>query len=150
MKIVAGNRKAYHDYDIIEKFEAGIALYGSEVKSIRAGKVNLADSYAQCIGGEIFINNLHISPYDSGSFDLPDPYRKRKLLMQKKQIRYLHNEVERKQLTLIPLSLYFQKQWVKIELALCRGKRKWDKRRKIAEEESKRKIRQLVKGRKFL
>ena len=145
MKIIAKNRKAYHNYEILEKFEAGIALCGSEVKAVRAGQVSLSDSYAQCTDGELFINHLHISPYDHVSFSVPDPYRKRKLLLKKKQIHYLGNEVERKQLTLIPLSLYFQKQWVKLELALCRGRKKWDKRRKIAEKESKRKIRQLVR-----
>ena len=107
--------------------------------------MSLSDSYAQCTNGEIFINHLHISSYDHVSFNVPDPYRKRKLLLKKKQIHYLDGEVERKQLTLIPLSLYFQKQWVKLELALCRGRKKWDKRRKIAENESKRKIRQLMR-----
>lgn len=145
MKIIAKNRKAYHDYEILEKFETGIVLCGSEVKSVRAGQVSLSDSYAQCTDGELFINHLHISPYGHAGCNVPDPYRKRKLLLKKKQIRYLDGEVERKQLTLIPLSLYFQKQWVKLELALCRGRKKWDKRQKIAENESKRKIRQIVR-----
>jgi SsrA-binding protein len=117
------------------------------VKAMRAGKVNLSDSYAHCTNGELFINHLHISPYDHVSFSIPDPYRKRKLLLRKKQILYLNNEVERKQLTIIPLSLYFKKQWVKVEIALCRGRKKWDKRQKIAENESKRKIQQLMNGR---
>jgi SsrA-binding protein len=146
MKIIAKNRKAYHNYDILEKFEVGIALCGAEVKAVRAGKVSLSDSYAQCSKGEMFINHLHISPYDHVSFNVPDPYRKRKLLLRKKQIVYLDNEVERKQLTLIPLSLYFKKQWVKLELALCRGRKKWDKRQKIAENESKRKLQRLIRG----
>ncbi len=146
MKIVAKNRKAFHDYEILEKVEAGLALCGAEVKAIRAGKVNLSDSYAHCSNGEMFINHLHISPYDHVSYNVPDPYRKRKLLLKKKQIIYLNNEVERKQLTLIPLSLYFEKQWVKMELALCRGRKKWDKRQKIAENESKRKLRQFIRG----
>jgi SsrA-binding protein len=147
MKIIAKNRKAFHNYEIIEKVEAGIALCGAEVKAIRAGKVNLSDSYAQCSGGELFINHLHISPYDHVSFNVPDPYRKRKLLLSKREIFHFENEVERKQLTLIPLSLYFKKQWVKIELALCRGRKKWDKRQKIAENESRRKIQQMMNRR---
>lgn len=143
MKSIAQNRKAYHNYEILEKVEAGIALTGSEVKSIRAGKVNLSDSYAQCTEGEIFVSSLHISAYERGGFYLPDPYRKRKLLLQKKQIIRLCNEVERKHLTLIPLAIYFKKQWVKVEIGLCRGRKSFDKRHKIAEEESKRRISQL-------
>ena len=145
MKIVAQNRKAFHDYDVLEKVEAGIALTGSEVKSIRVGKVNLSDSYAQCSHGEIFISSLHISPYKQGGFYSPDPYRKRKLLLRRRQIEHLCSEVDRKQLTLIPLSIYFKDQWVKIELGLCRGRKKYDKRQKIAEEESKRRISQLLR-----
>lgn len=143
MKNIAQNRKAYHDYEVLEKVEAGIALTGSEVKSIRAGKVNLSDSYAQCTQGEIFINSLHISSYERGGLYSPDPYRKRKLLLQKNQIIRLCNEVERKHLTLIPLSVYFKEQWVKVELGLCKGRKNYDKRHKIAEEESKRRISQL-------
>jgi SsrA-binding protein len=131
----------------LEKVEAGIVLSGSEVKSIRAGKVNLAESYAQCIHGEIFIVSLHISPYDKIGAYSADPYRKRKLLLRKRQIAHLCNEVERKQLTLIPLSMYFQKEWVKIELGLCRGRKKYDKRQRIAEEESKRRIAQIMRKR---
>lgn len=145
MKLIAQNRKARHNYEILEKFEAGIALCGAEVKAIRAGKVNLSDCYAQCSAGEIFIHHMHISPYDHVSYSVPDPYRKRKLLLKKKEVFYLDNEVERKQLTIIPLSLYFKKQWVKLEIALCRGRKKWDKRQKIAENESKRKIQQLLR-----
>ena len=145
MKIIAKNRKAFHNYEILEKFEAGIALYGAEVKAVRAGKVNLSDSYAQCSNGELFINHLHVSPYDHVSFSVPDPYRKRKLLLSKREILFLNNEVERKQLTIIPLSLYFKNQWVKVEIALCRGRKKWDKRQKIAEKESKRKVQQLLR-----
>ncbi|MBN1309345.1 MAG: SsrA-binding protein SmpB [Chitinispirillaceae bacterium] len=146
MSLIAKNRKAFHDYEILEKYEAGIALCGAEVKAVRAGKVSLSDSYARCCDGELFINHLHISSYARVGFQVPDPYRQRKLLLNKKEIRHLGTEVERKQLTLIPLSLYFKKQWVKIELGLCRGRKKWDKRRKIAEKESKRKIRQLIAG----
>ena len=145
MKTVAQNRKAYHNYEVIEKFEAGIALYGAEVKAVRSGKVNLSDSYAQCSAGEIFLNHLHISPYDHVSYNVPDPYRKRKLLLAKREILYLTSEVERKQLTIIPLSLYFKNQWVKVEIGLCRGRKKWDKRQKIAENESKRNVQRMLK-----
>lgn len=149
MSTIAQNRKAYHDYEILEKVEAGIALAGSEVKSIRAGKVNLADSYAQCTQGELFLNNLHISSYERSGMYTPDPARKRKLLLHHKQIAYLCNEVDRKQLTLIPLSIYFKKQWVKVELGLCRGMKKYDKRQKIAKEESKRHL-SFIKNRRGL
>ncbi|MDG5814889.1 SsrA-binding protein SmpB [Chitinispirillales bacterium ANBcel5] len=147
MKIIARNKKAYRDYDILEKVESGILLSGAEVKSLRAGKVNLMDSYAQCIRGEIFINHLHVSTYDQSGLYTPDPYRRRKLLLHKRQIEHLCSEVQRKQLTLIPLSIYFKNQWVKIELGLCRGRKKHDKRQKIAEKESNRRIAQLMKSR---
>jgi len=150
MSTIAQNRKAYHDYEILEKVEAGIALAGSEVKSIRAGKVNLADSYAQCLHGELFLHNLHISNYEQSGLYTPEPGRKRKLLLHKRQIAYFSNEVDRKQLTLVPLSIYFKKQWVKVEIGLCRGMKKYDKRQKIAKEESKRQIAQLVKNRRGL
>jgi len=147
MKIIAKNRKAFHDYEILEKVEAGIALTGAEVKSIRAGRINLHDSYGQCSNGEIYISNLHISPYDRSTMYVPEPYRKRKALLHKKQIYRLCGEVERKQLTLIPLTIYFQNQWVKVELGLCRGRKKYDKRQKIADQESKRRIAHVVKNR---
>lgn len=143
MKNIAQNRKAYHDYEILEKVEAGIALTGSEVKSIRAGHISLSDSYAMCSDGEIFVSSLHITPYERIGMYAPDPYRKRKLLLHKAQIFRLCNEVERKHLTLIPLSIYFKDQWVKIELGLCKGRKNYDKRHKIAEAESKRRISQL-------
>ena len=138
LKLVANNRKAFHDYEVLEKVETGISLTGSEVKSIRAGKINITEAYAQCYDRGIFINNLHISPYDRQGTYATDPYRKRRLLLHKKEITHLAAEVERKKLTLIPLSLYFKDQWVKIELGLCRGRKKYDKREKIAAEESKR------------
>jgi SsrA-binding protein len=148
MKIVCKNNKAYHDYEIIEKVEAGIMLTGSETKSIRAGKISLADSYATCVGGEMYINHMHISPYTHcGPYGLPEPTRRRKLLLHRKQIVFYSSEIERKQLALIPLAVYFKNQWVKIELGLCRGRKKYDKRQKIAEQEAKRKIAQLVNRR---
>jgi SsrA-binding protein len=142
-KLVANNRKAFHDYEVLEKFESGIALTGSEVKSIRAGKINITEAYAQCGSGGVFISNLHISPYDRQGTYAPDPLRKRRLLLHKREISRLSAEVARKRLTLIPLSLYFKNQWVKIELGLCRGRRKYDKRQKIAAEETRRRLAQL-------
>lgn len=150
MTTIAQNRKAYHDYEVLEKVEVGIALAGSEVKSIRAGKVTIADSYAQCLHGELFLNNLHINNYERSGLYTPDPARRRKLLLHKRQIMYLCTEVDRKQLTLIPLSIYFKKQWVKIELGLCRGMKKYDKRQKMAKEESKRHLAQVVRNRRGL
>jgi len=144
MKIVARNNKAFHDYEVLDKVEAGIMLTGAEVKSIRGGRLNLLDSYAFCSHGEMYINHLHISPYERVGFNVPEPYRRRKLLLHRKQIDYLCAEVERKQLTLVPLSVYFKEQWIKIELGLCRGRKKYDKRQKIAEQESKKRISQLM------
>lgn len=143
MKLVANNRKAWHDYEVLEKVETGISLTGSEVKSIRAGKINVTEAYAQCLKGGIFMSNLHISPYERQGMYAPDPLRKRRLLLHRKEIIHLSAEVERKKLTLIPLSIYFKDQWVKIELGLCRGRKKYDKREKIAAEESKRRLAQL-------
>ncbi|MBN1127658.1 MAG: SsrA-binding protein SmpB [Chitinispirillaceae bacterium] len=143
MKIIANNRKAYHDYDILKKVEAGIALTGSEVKSARAARVTISEGYAYCHKGEIILHNVHINPYERIGGYAPDPLRKRRLLLHKKEIAQLTAEVERKKLTLIPLSLYFKKQWVKLEIGLCRGRKKYDKRQKIAEKDNKRRLAQL-------
>jgi SsrA-binding protein len=140
MKIAAKNNKAFHDYEVIDKVEAGIMLTGSEVKSVRAGRINLADSYATCVQGEMYVNHIHISPYGYGKLYAPEPARRRKLLMHRKQIDFYSSEVERKQLALIPLAVYLKNQYVKVELGLCRGRKKYDKRQKIAEQEAKRKI----------
>jgi SsrA-binding protein len=145
MKMVANNRKAYHDYDVLEKVESGVELTGTEIKSIRAGKVNLLDSYAVCKQGELFLQHMHISPFEQGNRFNHDPYRIRKLLLHKKEITRLSIEVERKHLTLIPLSLYFSRQWVKIELGLCKGRKKYDKRDKIAANESKKRLANVMK-----
>ncbi|MDD5675255.1 MAG: SsrA-binding protein SmpB [Chitinivibrionales bacterium] len=145
-KVIANNRKAFHDYEVLERFEAGIELLGPEVKSMRNGQVNLSDSFATGSGGELHLFHLHISPYSQGNtFVNSDPYRKRRLLMHKKQIRYLAAEVDRKKLTLIPLSIYFKEQWIKVELGLCRGRKKGDKREKIASADVKRKLEHLRK-----
>jgi SsrA-binding protein len=148
--MIAKNRKAIHNYEIEERVEAGIQLIGMEVKSIRAGRVNLSDSYASCIDGEIYLHHMHISPYQQGNvaFVEQDPYRKRKLMLHKRQVIRLCSIVEKKQMTLIPLAIYFQKQWVKVELGLCRGRKKYDKRQKIAAKEAKRHIKQVINARK--
>lgn len=148
-KFIARNKKAFHDYEIIEKAEVGIQLVGSEVKAVRQGNVSLADSYAHCDRGELWLNNLHITPYKQSGMFTPEAARKRKLLMHKREIIRLSGEVDRKQLTLIPLSMYFDKQWVKLELGLCRGRKKYDKREKIAKEESKKRLDALMKSRRM-
>ena len=147
MKIAAKNNKAFHDYEVLDKVEAGIMLTGAEVKSIRAGRINLADCYAVCIDGEMYVNHLHISSYERGGCYTPEPMRRRKLLLHKKQVAFYSQEVERKKLALIPLAIYFKDQWVKVEIGLCRGRKKYDKRQKIAEQESKKRLAQLVKKR---
>jgi SsrA-binding protein len=145
MEIKARNRKALHDYEIVEKVVAGIALSGSEVKSIRAGKVNLADSYATCSRGEMFIHHMHIAPYGFGGAFSPDTYRKRKLLLHKKQILWFGREMEKKHLTMIPLMVYFDKQWIKVELGLGKGLKHYDKRDKIEALDSKRHLAHVMK-----
>lgn len=146
MKVIARNKKASRDYEILEKIQSGIELQGTEVKSIRAGRINLLDSYAVCHHGELFIYRMHISPFEQASFYSHDPYRTRKLLLHKKEIVRLCSQVERKHLTLIPLAVYFKRQWVKIELGLCRGHKKYDKRQKIAAEENKKRLAAVMKN----
>ncbi|ACI19030.1 SsrA-binding protein SmpB [Dictyoglomus thermophilum] len=145
-KIVAVNRKARHDYSILETFEAGIALTGTEVKSLRNGKVSLQDSYADVKNGEVWIYNLHISPYEHGNIYNHDPKRPRKLLLNKDEIAYLVGKVKERGLTLIPLSIYFNERgWAKVELGLAKGKKLYDKRRDIAEREERRELERLYK-----
>ena len=145
-KIIAQNKKAYHDYFVDEKYEAGIALFGTEVKSLRKGAVNLKDSYCSVQGGEIFVHGMHISPYEFGNIFNREPLRDRKLLMHKREIMKLTGELTQKGLTLIPLSLYFSGPYVKVELGLCRGKKLYDKRASIAEAESDREIERRMKS----
>lgn len=146
MKIIARNRKALRDYEILEKVESGIELKGTEVKSIRLGHINLLDCYAVLSKDELILKHLHISPFEQGNIFNHDPYRNRKLLLHKKEIRRLGEQIERKHLTLIPLSVYFKKQWVKIELGLCRGKKKYDKRNAIREKESKKRLSNIMRS----
>ena len=137
-KQIAANRKAYHDYFIDDKYEAGISLVGTEVKSLRAGQVNLKDSFCSIKDGEIFANGIHISPYEKGNIFNRDPRRVRKLLMHKREILKLFSLVSQKGYTLIPLSLYFKDSKVKVEIGLCRGKKLYDKRDSVAEKQANR------------
>lgn len=146
-KIIVTNRKALRDYSIIESLEAGIQLKGTEIKSIRAGGTSLADSFARLEGSEVFLYNMHISPYEFGNIYNTDPLRPRKLLLHKRQIRKLASEVSTRHLTLIPLKLYFKNGIAKIELALAKGKKQYDKREAIRRRESDRELRRIVKGR---
>jgi len=144
-KTIAQNRKARHDYFIEETFEAGIALTGTEVKSLRLGRANLNDSYAVVKDGEVFVHGLHISPYDMGNRFNHDPMRVRKLLLHKYEINKLIGYTQRKGLTLVPLSLYFKKGLVKVELAVARGKMLYDKRDDIARRDAMREIDRKMK-----
>ncbi len=137
-KIIAQNRKAYHDYFIDETYEAGIALFGTEVKSLRAGTVNLKDSFCSIKNGELFALGVHISPYEKGNIFNKDPLRVKKLLMHKKEIFKLMGLVARDGYTLTPLSLYFQGSHVKMEIGLCRGKKLYDKREAEAKKQASR------------
>src|SRR5690625_201096 len=139
-KVVATNRKARHEYFIEETYEAGIALRGTEVKSIRQGKVNIKESYASIEKGEVFINNLHISPYEQGNIHNVDPIRKRKLLLHKRQIRKLSEDTIKKGYTLVPLSVYIIYGKVKLELAVAKGKKLYDKREDIAKKDAERRM----------
>lgn len=146
-RTVATNRKARHDYHIVESFEAGIVLTGSEIKSIRAGRVNLRDSYAIVRDGELWLINSHIAPYDPASRQNHEPRRNRKLLMHRHQINRLAGQVQERGYTLIPLRMYLRGGRAKIELALARGKRQYDKRETIAKREANRQIERALKER---
>ena len=142
VKTVASNRKARHDFFIDDSLEVGIVLKGTEVKSIRQGKLNLKESYASIDNDEVFINNMHISPYEQGNIQNVDPIRKRKLLLHKRQIRKLKQETQLKGLTLVPLKVYLKDGKVKMELATARGKKLYDKREDIAKKDADRRMRQ--------
>ncbi len=146
IKTVATNRKARHEYFIEDTYEAGIALTGTEVKSIRQGRVNIKDSYASIEKGEVFVNNMHISPYEQGNIYNVDPLRKRKLLLHKREIRKLQFATSQKGYTLVPLSVYLKNGLVKIELAVAKGKKLYDKREDIAKREAERRILQHASG----
>lgn len=145
MKTIAQNKKARHDYFVEETYEAGIELCGTEVKSLRAGRVNLKDSWCSIVDGEIFVNGMHISPYEQGNIFNRDPMRVRKLLMHKKKILKLYGTVKQTGYSLIPISLYFKDSKVKLQVGLCKGKKLYDKRADMAERSAKRDMERAIK-----
>ena len=147
MKIAAQNRKAYHDYFVEDRYEAGIQLAGTEVKSIRAGTLNLKDSYCTVKNGERWVYSMHISPYEKGNIFNKDPVRPRRLLMHKREIRKLHAMVQRDGYTLVPLSIYFKDARVKVEVGLCKGKKNYDKRDAAAKRDANREMDRTMKER---
>jgi len=147
IKLIAENKKAYFDYFIIERYEAGIELFGTEVKSVRAGKINLKDSYIQIKDNEMFLIGVHISPYEAGNRFNRDPMRIRKLLMHKQEIIRLFSRVKQEGLTIVPIKCYFLKGRVKFEIALVKGKAKFDKRDSIAQKDAAREIAGVMKSR---
>jgi SsrA-binding protein len=147
-KPIATNRKARHDYQILETLEAGIALKGTEVKSLRQGKANINDSYAMVAGGEAFLCNAHVSPYEFGNRENPDPLRNRKLLLHKREIAYIEGQIARKGLTCVPLRLYFKAGRAKVELALAKGKKAHDRRETLRRRVAEREMERAMRGRK--
>lgn len=147
IKQISKNRKAWHDYFIDETYEAGLELCGTEVKSVREGQVNLKDSWCEVKGGEIFVNGMHISPYEKGNIFNRDPDRVRKLLMHKREILKLGQLVQQQGISIIPLELYFCGSRVKLSIGLCRGKKLYDKRADAAEKDAKRNIERTLKER---
>ena len=147
IKQISKNRKAYHDYFVQESFEAGIELFGTEVKSIRQGTLNLKDSYCTIKDGEIFVRGMHISPYEKGNIFNKDPLRVRKLLMHKREILKLSNAIKQDGLTLIPLSVYLKGQRVKVQIGLCKGKKLYDKRDDASRRDAKREMERTLKER---
>ena len=143
---VAQNKKARHDYFVLETYEAGIELFGTEVKSIRKGRLNLKDSWCSIDKGEIFVNGMHISPYEQGNIFNRDPMRVRKLLMHKREINRLYGTIKQQGLTLVPLSVYFLKGRAKLEIGLCKGKKLYDKRETAAKKDAQRDMERAVKG----
>ena len=147
ISIIARNRKARHDYEILDTFEAGVSLLGPEVKSLRLGKVNLSDSYVTMDADGLIVKNLHISPYEMATVGHQDPLRPRRLLLHKREIRKISKQLSEKGLTAVPLSLYFKNSRVKIELAVVRGRKKYDKREAVARREAEREAKRAVRRR---
>lgn len=147
IKIIAQNKKAYHDYFVDERYEAGVELFGTEVKSIRAGKVNVKEAYCDVKDGEVFVLGMHISPYEQGNIFNKDPMRPKKLLLHKREILKLFGLVSQKGYTLIPLQVYLKNSRVKIEIGLCRGKKLYDKREDMARNDAKRDMERAFKSR---
>jgi SsrA-binding protein len=146
-KIVATNRRARHEYFILETFEAGIALHGSEIKSIRAGQISLAEAYVRIDGQEAWLEDAHIAPYEQASIFNHEPRRSRKLLLHSSEIRKLWNTVRQKGLTIIPLAVYLKDGRAKVEIAVAKGKKLYDKRAEIAKRDSQREIERSLRGR---
>lgn len=144
---ITQNRAARHEYFVLESYEAGIELYGTEIKSIRNGAVNLKESWADIQDGQVFVYGMHISPYEKGNIFNKDPFRARRLLLHKKEINKLAGKIKQDGLTLVPLSLYFKNQYVKVELGLCKGKKLYDKREAAAKKDAKRTIDRALKER---
>ena len=146
IKTIAKNPNAYHNYEIIEKIECGIVLYGTEIKSIRKGKVNLKDSFAKIYNGECFVIGMHISPYEFGNIYNKDPLRDKKLLLNKSEINKLTGKVQTKGYSLVPISIYFKGSLVKLELGIGKGKKLYDKRESIAKKDAERRMAIALKG----
>lgn len=146
-RLVATNRKARHDYHIEESLEAGLVLTGTEVKSLRSGRVSLLDAFARVEADEIWLYHVHIPPYDSGGYANHDPLRRRKLLLHRGEIRRLFGKAQQKGYTLVPLKVYFRRGVAKVELALARGKREYDRREDIAKRDAARQIQRAIRGR---
>lgn len=146
-KPVAQNKKAYHDYFVLQEYEAGLELFGTEIKSIRAGNVNLKDSWCHIKDGEIFANGMHISPYEKGNIFNRDPMRPKRLLMHKKEIRKLYAEVKQQGCAIVPLSVYFVNGRAKLKIGLCKGKKLYDKRDDAAKKDAERNIERSLKER---
>ena len=149
IKTIAQNKKAFHDYFVLERYEAGIELFGTEVKSLRQGQVNLKDAFCKVYDGELLALGIHISPYEKGNIFNKDPLRHKRLLMHKKEIMKLNGLLTRDGYSLIPLSLYFKGSRVKVEVGLCRGKKLYDKRQDIAKKDQKREAEKEFKIRNF-
>ena len=145
IKIITTNKKAFHDYQILEKLEAGLVLTGSEVKSLRQGRCNIKDSYARIINGEAWLIGLNISSYADASYHDHEPERRRKILLHKDEIKRLHRKVQEKGFTLIPLRLYFKRGVAKVEIGLATGKREYDKRQDIAKRDQERELKRMQK-----
>lgn len=147
IKVIARNKKASHEYFILEKYECGIELFGTEVKSIRNGKINLTDAYASIDNGEVYVKGMNISPFEQGNIFNRDPLRHKKLLMHKKEILKLYGQLKTQGYALIPLSVYLKGSKVKVELGLCKGKKLYDKREDIAKRDAKRNMDRELKSR---
>lgn len=146
LKTIAENRQARHEYFVLESVEAGIELYGTEVKSIRAGSVNLKDAWISIENGEAFVKQMHVSPYEKGNIFNKDPLRERKLLMHKREIMRFYGKVKQEGLTLIPLSIYFKGSKLKVQVGLCKGKKLHDKRESAAKRDAERNIQRAIRG----